>query len=186
MGLQRAHKPWINNLARDILTNTHKWSHRQRAPSQTTVQLLNNTVFNLAFSEQCSRELWIRKKKTWFLIYGLINPHPLLSPMPDSISYPLRLKDSSHNKTHNVGQRWYIIVGVVRGVRGCSGCVSDRYKGVSAARRGQLWCKNLNRQRKSEVWGGGGQGRPFLQTSSAQLPPKGDAERTEHQMELCI
>lgn len=34
--------------------------------------------------------------------------------------------------------------------------------------------------------GGGGQGRPFLQTSSAQLPPKGDAERIEHQMELCI
>lgn len=39
-GLRRAHKPWINNPTTDILTNIHKWSQKQWAPSKTTSQLL--------------------------------------------------------------------------------------------------------------------------------------------------
>lgn len=37
MGLQRAQKPWTNNLAREILTNIHKWS---QVPPKTASQLL--------------------------------------------------------------------------------------------------------------------------------------------------
>lgn len=87
----------------------------------------------------------------------LLNPHPPLSPTLDSISYSLRLKKSPRITRHITPVGAMMCNG--RSRERCEGalrmCVRQIW-GVSAARRGRLWCKNVNRQRKSEVWGGWG------------------------------